>query len=160
MFICFQSCKGFGGISEPLWHGGRDGQARPAVIPLALLQWAGCGEWGFVWVSCGHKGSGTQGSRAFHLRHFHPHSSKAGLASPCVFSWDFCYFFFSGKNPHWSAWALTEGWEASFGTCGFWQLVLEPMLGQEAVLALEDRQEQQRWQGKQNRYLLSFHKAT
>ena len=42
MFPCFQSCKGFGGISKPLWRGGRDGQASPPVMPLALLQWEGC----------------------------------------------------------------------------------------------------------------------
>lgn len=33
---------------------------------------------GFICVPCGHKGSGTQGSRAFHLGHFHAHRVRQG----------------------------------------------------------------------------------
>lgn len=54
-------------------------------------------EWGFIRVPCGHKGSGTQGSRAFNLRHLHTHRGKAGLASPWLFFQDSHYFFLVAK---------------------------------------------------------------
>lgn len=83
MFLCFQSCKGFVGISELLQCGVVGEMDRSGRLWWLLL--------------CGCEGTGTQGSRAFSLRYFLTHSGKAGLGCPWLLFCDSHDFFLVAK---------------------------------------------------------------